>query len=317
MTGLVDSLQLRATSRTVGAWTGPELLARDDWKVRVPVDAARTMRGVDPNGIGIASPPVAAFAAELFERLTTGDGVVCLKGLVEALPDPIDRRAFHVAIAESFGEVLTQYGRLFEIRDRGVDYTKDSIPVSMTSAPTGFHTDSSRADVVPDFVGLLCERPSASGGDSLVANALNVHRELAASHPGVLAVLERAFIRDVVTPGVEKTRDALLRNRFPVFQRVGDRPEGVLFRYMRFWIERGQTVAGRPIDAEERAAFDVLDRLLAEPRHHVRFRLDAGDAMWVNNRFLAHDRTGYDDAGGPGRLLFRTWVRRNDLPQAV
>ena len=214
MTGLVDRLEMRAPTadRPVADWTGPELEARSDWKVSVPADVALDFRGKDPESPDLVTPRLVAFAEGITARLTRGDGLVCLKGLADTLPDPIDRRAFHLAMADALGEVLTQYGRLFEIRDRGVDHTKDSIPVSMTSAPTGFHTDSSRRDIVPDYVGLLCERPAASGGDSLVANALNVFRELAATRPEVLAVLERPFVRDVVTPGVPKTREARARN---------------------------------------------------------------------------------------------------------
>ncbi|MCB9879916.1 MAG: TauD/TfdA family dioxygenase [Planctomycetes bacterium] len=254
-----------------------------------------------------AMPATAAFGADLRNELLNGDGLCLLHGL-DALPDEEQRRIAYVALGCALGEPMLQYGRLYPVVDRGASYTTQAVPVSMTNAETCFHTDSSAVGVVPDFVGLLCEEPSAQGGDSLVANALRALDALRAEHPAAVALLEQPWVRDVVTPGVEKTTANLLQNRFPVFAPC-DEPGGVLFRYMRYWIEVGQQKAGAPLSDARRLALDLLDEALTRDDHVLRFRLERGDVLWVNNRILAHNRTAYRDTPDNVRRLQRMWVQ--------
>ncbi len=252
-------------------------------------------------------PHLAAFGDRLRDQLEHGYGLCQLRGLGNLGLSAEQQRCLYLAIGCAIGDPMLQYGRLYPVVDRGKSYTKEAVPVSMTNAETAYHTDSSSVDAVPDVVGLLCEQPSTSGGDSLVSNALRVFDTLQQEAPWALEILSRPWIRDVVTPGIEKTHAALLRNRFPVFARC-DRTGGVLFRYMRYWIERGQEKAGNPLTVDERRAFDLLDELLARPENVIRFRLERGDAMFVNNRTLAHNRTSYVDAPGNVRQLQRLWL---------
>jgi alpha-ketoglutarate-dependent taurine dioxygenase len=252
-------------------------------------------------------PRLHAFATGLREQLLQGTGVVWIRGLAGFGRGEAFARRCHELLGCAIGKPLDHYGRLFEIRDRGVDHVTERVPVSMTRATTEFHTDSSRRDVLVDLVGLLCERPAMHGGDSLVSNAMCVRDRLAAESPELLTLLEQPWIRDLVTPGSETSLEALQANRFPVFD--GD-PSGAdfTFRHMRLWLERGQKNAGRPIDAAAAAALDRLDALLREPEHSLRLRLDSGDILWVDNRALAHDRDGYEDDPAAPRCLLRMWV---------
>lgn len=249
------------------------------------------------------------FADELRRELTEGVGFVCISGLDRLGLDRASMQRCYATLGEALGKPLTNYGLLYPVTDRGLDHRKEAIPVSMTGAETCFHTDSSSRDVLPDFVGLLCETPSEQGGDSLISNALLAHERMREEAAPLLAELERPLIRDIVTPGREKTRANLLRNRFPVFA-PSDQPGGLDFRYMRYWIETGHLKAGTPIDARQRRAFDLLDRLLEDERHVLRFRLQRGDALWVNNRVMAHNRTAFTDTPDNVRCLQRMWVSR-------
>jgi len=258
-------------------------------------------------------PELQRFAWRLRNQLLFGEGVVWLRGLASirhadgTLLSPIERKRFYAELGGLLGKPMTSYGVLYPVRDRGVDYMSSAHPVSMTGAETGFHTDSSHIDVEPDLVGLLCETPSLSGGESLISNALHVYRQMRLQDPDLLEILKRPFIRDVVTPGLERTEANLLRNRFPIFTEC-NRPGGLNFRYMRYWIERGQESAGQPLDASARAALDALDLRLAAPENVVSFRLDKGDILWLNNRTVAHNRTAYQDSEDQIRQLQRMWI---------
>lgn len=306
-------------------WTAADLARDDRFRRDLPADvgdefAAFADAAPETTAATFAWQParlprLADFGAALRQQLLAGRGLCWLRGLDAFAADEERRRLLFAALGCALGTPMLQYGRLYPVVDRGASYRTESVPVSMTNAETCFHTDSSSVGVVPDFVGLLCEEPSTHGGDSLVSNALRVHAELCREAPDVLALLQRPWTRDVVTPGTEKTLANLRKNRFPVYA-DSDRPGGVLFRYMRYWIEVGQEKAGAPLDATERKAFDALDALLARADHVVRFRLERGDALWVNNRVLAHNRTAYRDTPGNVRRLQRMWIEAPDAAGA-
>lgn len=305
-------------------WGARELWMREGWRMRLPEPVARELVDLcrfrpdlveSPDRYApdhAAQPHLAAFGRSVRHRLLLGEGVAWIRGLAELGLDPRQQRLGYLAVGRSLGEPMLHYGLLYEVRDRGVDHRDQAVPVSMTGAGTGFHTDSSSASVLPDFVALLCEEPSRCGGDSLVSNALRVHELLRSGDPDLLEVLYRPFVRDLVTPGVPKTRASLLRNRIPVFAPCR-RPEGLVFRYMRFWIEKGQERAGEPLDEAVRTALDRLDALLGSDEQAVCFRLEAGDILVVNNRTLAHNRTDYRDTPDNVRLLHRMWIQASPV----
>jgi hypothetical protein len=256
-------------------------------------------------------PALAGFGGRLRERLFEQEGVCWIRGLADWGLSGDEQRFLYLAIGLAMGNPLTPYGRLYAVEDRGVDYTRTAAPVSATAAETGFHTDSSSVDTLPDIVALLCEEPSTLGGESLISNALRTHGDLCLRAPGAIAILEQAFIRDVVTPGRERTHANLLRNRFPIFSGSG---RSCTFRYMRYWIEQGQERAGLPLSAEQISALDTLDDLLSAPEHVVQFRLERGDMLFIDNRIVAHNRLAYRDAPGTHRRLQRMWIESKCAP---
>ena len=95
----------------------------------------------------------------------------------------------------------------------------------------------------------------------------------------------------------------------PVITRHGG---GLLFRYLRYWIEAGHERAGAPLSADQREALDTLDEVLRQPGLRVEFDLGPGEMLFVNNRWLLHNRTAFEDHPEPERRrhLVRLWVRQ-------
>jgi alpha-ketoglutarate-dependent taurine dioxygenase len=200
---------------------------------------------------------------------------------------------------------MGNYGRLYDVRDYGGSYRKERIPVSQTHAATGFHTDSSARNTMPDVVALLCLQPALTGGESLIVSAARIHEELRQTDLETLTILYREFIRDVVTPGRDDS--SLSNNRFPIFSQ-GLYSPGVSFRYMRYWIEKGHLEANIELTGREFAALDTLDELLRLPQLTVKFKLEAGDHLWVNNHLVAHNRTEYREHPQRPRHFVRMWI---------
>ncbi len=230
------------------------------------------------------------------------------------LPRAYGRLAFGL-LRTMLSTPIERYGFLYPVRDTGESYTEKAIPISMTRASTGLHTDSSARDCIPGCVALYCERPSVDGGVSCIADAAAACRWIAEHRPDVLERLKKTFIRKIVTPGLDKGLDSLRRNRFPI---VRQEPT-FEFRYMRYWIEEGQKEAGQALDAADVEALDLLDATLAMEEHQATFRVEAGDMLFVNNTHLVHGRSAYDAVPSGGRLLWRMWLdeRFETLPRSV
>lgn len=269
-----------------------ELGAREPGVLRQPDDLLELRPRLEALG---------ALADALRERLYGEDGLVRLS--LRSVPAAY-RRLAYAAIGAHIGEPVLRYGLLFEVTDRGGSHFDSAIPVSMTRAASGTHTDSSARNCLPGIVALLCETPSPEGGTSRIVDAVAACRALMLEHPEAHERLQGPFIRDIVTPGLGQGIDALRNNRFPVLRL---QPE-FEFRYMRYWIEKGQERAGRALDGSDLAALDALDATLERDEFATTFRLEAGEAMFLDNRRFAHGRDAYAQGDGPPRLLWRMWL---------
>ena len=86
---------------------------------------------------------------------------------------------------------------------------------------------------------------------------------------------------------------------------------GLTWRYLRYWIEAGHQKAGAPLTAAQNRALDALDRVLGDPGLRVELALRPGDMFFINNRWIFHNRTGFEDHPEPERRrhLVRLWLR--------
>ena len=77
---------------------------------------------------------------------------------------------------------------------------------------------------------------------------------------------------------------------------------------MRYWIEKGHQRAGLTIRPDRMEALDRLDRALCSERLAVRFGMEKGDMLWLNNHTIAHNRTAYTESSEAPRTMIRLWL---------
>jgi len=220
---------------------------------------------------------------------------------------PRELQAVYWLVGQLLGWPLEQNVQgtlLYDVRDTGQD-VRYGARFSVTSSESTFHTDNSFGDEVLDYVGLLCLRPAKSGGESQLVSGHSVINELLARHREALEVLGRPFHvdrRGGLRPGDEPTA------RFPVF----GGGEELLVRYLRFWIEAGHEKAGLPLTTEQVNALNALDRVANDRHLRVEFTLAAGEMLFVNNRWILHNRTAFEDHAEPERQrhYVRLWLQR-------
>jgi hypothetical protein len=167
-----------------------------------------------------------------------------------------------------------------------------------------FHSDGS------DLVGLFCLHPGASGGASVVANAVAIHNELVRTEPELAAALYEPFAYDFRG---EQAPGGKPWYTMPIFSRRGDR---LFVRYIRPYIDaaRRHEDAPRP-SPTARAAMDRIDALCTDSNYHLSMMLQPGDMQFVNNYHVLHARDAYVDQREEGRIrhLKRLWLETDVL----
>jgi alpha-ketoglutarate-dependent taurine dioxygenase len=282
------------SSRRFQAWCGADLASSNAWIFA----ADASLAAADPASLR-------AWCQPLIAQLQHGHGVALVRGLGQ-LAEP-ELRQLYLAIGCCIGELDTTYGALYDVTDSGGSYREQAIPVSQTHASTSVHTDSSRRETHPRWVGLACIRQAQFGGGSRLVSVVAVHDQLAQAHPALLQRLKRSFHRDLVTPGSSNDQAGIRANCFPVFS---DARDGPTLRYMRYWIEKGHQRIGQPLEPLDHVAFDALDAALNDPQLRHDFAMAPGDLLFIDNHKVAHDREAYEDDPSAPRLMVRLWLNQ-------
>jgi alpha-ketoglutarate-dependent taurine dioxygenase len=241
------------------------------------------------------------------DALEHGPGFVVVESPAEDLDDR-QRTLLYWLLGQALGRPVVQNVQgtlLYDVCDTGQD-VRYGARFSVTNAESSFHTDASFCDDVVDYVGLLCLRPARTGGLSQVVSGRTVELELAARHPQALAILGQPFHvdrRGGAKPGEGPT--AL----FPV---LGRDDSGPVFRYLRYWVEAGHAKVATPLTDEQSEALNALDGVLGDAALRVEFAMRPGEMFFVNNRWVLHNRTAFEDFSERQRRrhLVRLWLHR-------
>jgi alpha-ketoglutarate-dependent taurine dioxygenase len=298
-------------------WTGSTIDPPASWYFRIPpaclsrLEGRWRQRGDTPiTELRLSVEERAACARELApaaEALEQGRGFVIIQAEGMEQRAPAEATALYWLVGQALGVPFAQNVDgvlLYDVRDTGQDLSQGA-RFSVTSYESSFHTDDSFGDEVLDYVGLLCLQTARSGGVSQIASGYTAYEELQRKHPEALAALQAPFHvdrRGGVRPGEAAT----------VCRPVIERNNGeLLFRYLRYWIEVGQQKANVPLTAAQKSALDTLDAELSRPELRINFELRRGDMYFLNNRWLLHNRTAFEDHAEPERRrhLVRLWLQ--------
>jgi TfdA family taurine catabolism dioxygenase TauD len=309
-------------------WKGSDFSSPSDYwyylSSETIADLDRALRRIRESGnpsvsagaFGAEDFPLPSFendAEALREELRFGSGFVVMKGL------PIDRYTEREAsmiywgLGAHLGRAIPQTVKgdlLYSVRDEGYDLKRDydSAPVrtSKTTSGLNYHTDSPPmlAGYTPDIVCLLALQTAKAGGESSILSANTAHNILLDERPDYLDRLYAPYHMDrraELPPGEAPTLPV------PVFAYDGH----LAVRYLRLYITKGHEVAGSPLTSADTDPLDYLDDVMRRPQLPVNFQMERGDMQFVNNVFILHSRTEYEDHPEPGRKRHykRLWLK--------
>lgn len=294
------------------AWRGSELAQHPHWCWPFGPELSAELRNLLDHP-GSESPLLDELAARIRRQLTGGPGFVVVRGLPVQNYSESEARLAYVELSRRIGPILPQTLQgetIYSVRDEGLtlerDYGRAGVRTSKTRAAFDFHTDSpSRlAGHTPAVIGLMVLRTAKAGGETALVNGLAVHDVLAAERPEVLDRLHRPFWVDrraESPPGEESVLPV------PVFADDNGR---LWVRYLRFYIAKGHEWKGEPLTKADSEALDILDEVMNRPGLPLTITPEPGDIQFIDNSFLLHSRTAFEDFPEPGRKrhYLRIWI---------
>jgi gamma-butyrobetaine dioxygenase len=189
-------------------------------------------------------------------------------------------------VGSTFGYVRdTNFGAYFDVRS-----VPDANDLAYTSLFLDPHTDNPYRSPVPGVQLLHCLANETSGGLSTLVDGFAAAESLRASDPEAFRVLSQTPVRfrfrdvdaEIVRSSslieVDGVGGLQAINFSPRLDYVPLLPPAELTAYFR--------------------ARKLLDALLRSPQSEIRFLLNAGDLMMMDNRRLLHGRTSFDTREG-------------------
>lgn len=302
------------------AWYGPEMAARNDWVHPFSgtelAEIDRAMRQAERSGKDIIDirredfplTSLLPLLAKLRHELLHGRGFALLRGIPVQHYSLRESAIAYWGLGLYLGEAVSQNGKghvLGHVTNLGLNYADPEVRGYQTSARLNYHCDSS------DLVGLLCLRPSKSGGLSTIVSSTTLWNELVKNRPDHARTLMQPlfYTRWGEIPAGRKPYSEV-----PLFTLWQGRMIGV---YVRSAINKAQDMPGVPrLSNQQIAAMDYLDSLAADPRLHLDMSFEAGDIQLLCNHSILHSRTAYEDWPEIERRrhLLRLWLACEDGP---
>jgi gamma-butyrobetaine dioxygenase len=193
-------------------------------------------------------------------------------------------QVLHVASLFGFTRE-TNFGALFDVRS-----TPEACDLAYTALPLDPHTDNPYRWPVPGVQLLHCLVNNTRGGLSTLVDGFAAAESLRASDAEAFRLMSQTAVRF-------RYRDAgteLVASAAPIELDVAGRLQAVHFSPRLDFVP---LLPPAQLDGYYRAR-RAFDHLLRSPQFEIRFLLDAGDLLMMDNRRLLHGRTGFDPAEG-------------------
>ena len=297
-----------------GIWDGTEQQRRLDWILQLnqkqkaeleqAVEQVRS-RGIDLDEVtrnDFDLPLLAPLLDSVAHELERGRGFTLIRGLPVEEFSEVELGIIFWGIGSYLGIGVSQSlagDRLGHVIDKGSTdryYT--------AGGPIVFHMDP------VDVVGLLCLRAARSGGASRIVNARTVHNILLEEKPDLLEILYNGFYNSRRGHG-----ESTPSKRVPVY---ADGSDGLECYLLPITIHQA-VEEGHPLSDAEQEALSSLNEIAARPGVYLDMEFQPGDIQFLNNRFILHARTDYEDDRDPAlkRHLLRLWLMMPDWTARV
>ena len=297
-----------------GVWTGTEVGGKEAFvfelgdrhlaEMQANLEQVR-VRGLGTEDIERRDFPLRAIADELSalsDELQDGRGLLIIRGFPTDEVSLADLETLYWGLGTHLGVAVSQsvmgdrLGHVIDVTDSDPHARAYRNRQELT-----LHTDFS------DVVSFLCVRKAKVGGLSWFASALAVHDEIQRTRPDLLDVLYRGFYWHRFS---EEAAEAapITPWRVPVFSRCADK---ISCRFIRGYITEAAThETVEALTDLEVEALDYFEEIAHRDGMPVKFMLEPGEAVFINNFTALHAREAFENFPEMDRrrLLLRLWM---------
>jgi len=252
-------------------------------------------------------PALDAFCAEIAEELTTGRGAAIIRGCTPERysRDELTRAYWGLGLHLGMPMPQTKDGDRI---DHLLDSPTNSKDVTRRRKQYGneelkLHTDNPTGEIL----GLMPLQVAKTGGVNRIASGLAIHNQILRERPDLINALYEGY------PYYRKGRQQaglpdVTPFNVPVFCEVEGR---VSVRYVRHFIELAAEAIGEPVPQKLLEGIDTLDEVAHREEIALRFTLQRGEMLFINDLTVLHARTGFEDWPEPERRrhLLRLWMK--------
>jgi hypothetical protein len=302
-------------------WRGPDMATREsEWTWRIcaqeveELDAA--IAGVESQDLKIldirretfALPRLGQTLKRIQNALQNGVGFAVLRGISVARYDIRQAAIAYFGIGAHLGEAVSQNAKghaLGHVCNLGVDPTLPTGRGYQSANKLKFHTDAT------DLVALLCLQKAKSGGLSSIVSAGAVFNTMLEHRPDLVQPLAQIFYRD--------RRDEIPDGREPWYRLpvFNFRDGRLLTSFVRSTIDKAQRFAEVPrLTDIQREALTLVEHTATDPALYLNMSFEPGDIQILNNHYIMHSRTAYEDFPETDRRrhLLRLWLACEEGP---
>ena len=238
----------------------------------------------------------------LNKTLHQGRGLLVVRGFPIDQFDLSELEVLFWCFGSQFGEPVSQsvlgdrLGHVIDVTDKDPNARGYRNSRELT-----LHTD------LADCVSFMCIRKARAGGVSWFSSALTVHNEILETRPDLLNYLYKGYYWYRSGEHAENS-SPVTPWRVPLFSEVDG---WVSCRYVREYIlEAGLREGGQVLSEKELEAINFFDAISHRDGIPIKFLLEPGEAVFINNLTVLHARTRFENFTDPAckRLLLRLWM---------
>jgi hypothetical protein len=301
------------TYKSPSAWLSEEMVNDCSWIYEfsdaeiseLEVAAIRVLNDeiINLSSIDFELPKLDSLLQVIRADVIDGRGIALLRGLpVHDWPLELTARVYW-AVGSRIGVPISQnrVGNLLgHITDMGGEADHPNQRGHQSSDALPFHTD-----IGAEIVTLLCLRDARSGGKSALSSAVAIWNVLVTELPEYAAALSGTFFVD--------RRNEIVTDQGPWYEmRVFSPTEkNVITSFNPGFIRSAQRFSDVPHLTEfQNNAFNKVNELANDKRYKLEMNFRPGDIQLVNNLFVLHSRTEYEDWPEIERKrhLLRLWL---------
>ena len=191
-----------------------------------------------------------------------------------------------INFAEKIGFIReTNFGKLFNVISQ-----KQPNDLAYTSIELESHTDNPYRKPVPSIQFLFCIENSCEGGDSTVVDGFKVAEDLKKQNPDAYNILTKTLINFKF-----KDKDVILEKTGKIIK-LSERGE---LKQIKYSNRLDFVFYQDPENLEEfYSAKRIMHEMINSEKYILKFHLQPGDLLIMNNYRTLHGRTSYNTAEG-------------------